>query len=263
MGKLTMVVGICVVSALGSGTARAGDHKKRVVVGYVPVTYGSAPVVASPYAVAAAPGTYAAAAPSYAAAPAGAVYYGYGSAPATATQVVATQPGYAPATTAAGATAAAPYSYYYPGSGTSVGNAPVSPMAGSRLNNNTSLMTDIYHDLKDAYPEIKSSNAERTERRKALRDKAREKYVDAIKSVKNEEDVTLNDAEEHEIGQMVDAIMKGTDGDSQTTSPAPVPAAVQPAVAAYPAYYVPTMVAPVQYVVPVTVKHGHHHKLSY
>ncbi|MHC5541161.1 hypothetical protein ACYOEI_23305, partial [Singulisphaera rosea] len=151
---------------------------------------------------------------------------------------------------------AAPATYSYGSSGSSTGFAPLQ-VSGSRLNNNPGLVQDIFKDLKDAYPDIRSNNAERTARRNELRTKAREKYVAAIKDIASEDVENLNTQEEQEITQMIDIIVRGDEGDS---NPGIIPQAwpVQVSPAPYPTFVVPTY----PYLVPVSTKH-HSHKSPY
>lgn len=263
--RFAWFLGVCGLLILIPGSVHAGGyHKKAVVVGYVPVTYGQAPVAASPYVMAPATAPYGyAPVQGYAPSATGGYYYyaqGAASSAVAAAPAAYAPPGYAPAAYAPAANvvttsvAAAPAAYTY---GTSTGLAPVQ-VSGSRLNNSPGLVQDIYKDLKDAYPDIKSNNSERTARRNELRTKAREKYVAAIKDIAGEDVENPNAQEEQEITAMIDLIVRGDDGDSNAgLAPAAWPIQVAPA--PYPAYAIPTYPT---YLVPVTAK-PHSHKSPY
>ncbi len=209
----------------------AGEHKQKV---YFPV----APVYAVPTGVVAqAPAAY-----SYApvASYAPAVYAPTASYVPVASTAVAAAPMsmapnnvayYAPTAPAAAPVGMAPTVMY-----ASTANAPqvVNPgtgfaPAGSALLGNTpprfgdSRVTDegrrdVLADLRDTYRDTKSTEKSRTAQRKALKEQAREKYVDII----GDADVTgpddLKDSENKEIDAIVDMVMR-EDPSSNSSSP--------------------------------------------
>ncbi len=204
-----------------------GDHKQKV---YVPVTTAYpvqtgmvAQAPAMTYAYAPVAGAPMAAAP-VAMAPGNGVcngicnngYNGVYYAPMVGAQV-----GMAPATYMYSSTASAPQVYnpgasFSPTGSSFFGNVP--PRIGdSRMTDDG--RKDVLEDLRDSYRETKSAERSRTTLRKALKDQAREKYVEVIGGdVQSIDD--LKDSENKEIDQIVNIIMRE---DSSTGAAAAAP----------------------------------------
>jgi hypothetical protein len=200
----------CVMLLPTAPALALGPHKQKV---YVPVT----PVFAVP-AVTQAP------APAY--------YYAPQMGVANAPTALAPTNGYyftQPATSNAPMMLPAGTPYMYSPTGTS--NAPQVSNAGTSFAPTTSsaalpakmadsritdeVRKDVLEDLKDFYRESKTTEKSRTALRKALKDQARELYVEVIGADVSSVD-DLNKGENSEIDQIVDIVMRESSSSTPT-----------------------------------------------
>jgi hypothetical protein len=230
-----------------------GGHKQRVYVQVAPVyTVPTGVVGQAPVAYAPANGYYYPAAGT-AAAPIANGYYnaaapvanGYYFAPmGTAAAPVAMAPG---ATYVYPNTANAPQGFTY-GTGNAptsfLGNAPVA-VSGSRLTSDEA-RKDVLADLRTYYQQNKSGQSSRTALRKALKDEAKDRYVEAIGSSDVAGPDDLNASENREIDQLVDIVMR-----DDATSSSGYGYGYGYGSGAQPMYY--------YYVYPVAPVQNHHH----
>ncbi len=228
-----------------------GDHKQKVLVPVVPVytapasSAAMAPVVSYSY------GTGAGA--PVAMAPGSGVISGVYYAPTAGTQFGMASATYAYPNTVSAPQLINPGASFAPTASTSFGNVPVK-IGDSRVTDEG--RKDVLADLKDYYQESKTSEKSRTTLRKALKDQAKEKYVEVIGGeVASVDD--LKDSEKKEIDQIVNIVMR-EDSPSNASSPPgypnpyPYPYAYGNGFAPQPMYY--------YYVYPVVpAGHQHHH----
>ncbi len=174
-----------------------GDHKQKVLVPVVPVytapasSAAMAPVVSYSY------GTGAGA--PVAMAPGSGVISGVYYAPTAGTQFGMASATYAYPNTVSAPQLINPGASFAPTASTSFGNVPVK-IGDSRVTDEG--RKDVLADLKDYYQESKTSEKSRTTLRKALKDQAKEKYVEVIGGeVASVDD--LKDSEKKEIDQIV------------------------------------------------------------
>jgi len=212
LGKiLHLAVASCVV--LCSLTpARAGDHKQKVLVPVytVPTTGVAMAPVASYSAASYSVGTVAAAPVAGAPVAMAPVNGGFGGVYYSSTAVGGAQVAMAP-TTMVYTTANAPQVVTNgvanaPMGSTVFGNAPTS-ITGSRLTS-VEAKRDVLDDLRAYYQQNRSSQTSRTAFRRALKDEARDRYVEAIAKDEVAGPEDLNASENQEIDQMVDLVMR-------------------------------------------------------
>ena len=126
-------------------------------------------------------------------------------------------------------------------------------VSGSRLTNEAK--RDVLDDLRAYYQQNRSSQSSRTALRRALKDEAKDRYVEAIAKDDVQAPEDLNNSENQEIDQMVDIVMRE---DAGANADAPTGYVYGPPYGApYGAGFAPPPLM-YYYVYPV-VPAGHHH----